>query len=223
MSESDRALARRMARESLQRGDATGWFEKLYDAAQGDEQAIPWADMRTNPSLADWLESRSVAGNAKRALVIGCGLGDDAEELAHRGFAVTAFDISATAVAWCRRRFADTSVEYCVADMLDLRTEWYGAFDLVVEIYTLQSLPPELRTAAMRQMAGAVAPGGTLLLVARGREPDEDPGALPWPLAKEELEEFIGSGLAVANFADSLDRSEHPPVRHFRVEYHRNG
>lgn len=39
-----------------------------------------------------------------RAVVIGCGLGDDAEYLASMGYEVTAFDISPTAIAMCHTR-----------------------------------------------------------------------------------------------------------------------
>jgi hypothetical protein len=39
-----RARARQLAQEFAQRGEATGWFEKLYSQAQGNEQAIHWAD-----------------------------------------------------------------------------------------------------------------------------------------------------------------------------------
>jgi len=65
-----------------------------------------------------------------------------------------------------------------------------NAFDLVVEIYTLQVLPPELRHTAMDRLAGLVAPSGTLLVICRGRDPDDDPGAMPWPLTRAELDAF---------------------------------
>ena len=102
MSELDRSMARRLAQESLARGDATGWFDTLYVAADGNPAHVPWADLKVNGNLASWLAKRPSAGRGGRALVVGRGLGDDAEELARRGFAVTAFDISARAVAWCR-------------------------------------------------------------------------------------------------------------------------
>ena len=37
MKEQARAKARQLAQEFVQRGDATGWFEKLYTQAQGNE------------------------------------------------------------------------------------------------------------------------------------------------------------------------------------------
>jgi len=101
-----RAHAGALAQEFLSRGDAVGWFEALYAGAKGDPRAVQWADLLPNPHYVAWAEHRELRGEGKRALVVGCGLGDDAEDLARRGFRVVAFDVSATAIAWCRRRFA---------------------------------------------------------------------------------------------------------------------
>jgi hypothetical protein len=40
MKDQARAKAQQLAQEFVQRGDATGWFERLYTEAQGNEQAI---------------------------------------------------------------------------------------------------------------------------------------------------------------------------------------
>ena len=145
MTQPDRAIARRLAQESLAKGNATGWFDTLYTQAQGDPARIPWADLHVNPHFAAWLAQHPLEGQSKTALVIGCGLGDDAEELAARGFRVTAFDVSPTAIAWCRRRYRQSHVDYCVADLLNLPAAWRLMFDFVLEVYTLQVLPPDLR------------------------------------------------------------------------------
>lgn len=221
MSEPDRALARRLAHESLAKGDATGWFEALYDAADGNERLVPWADMRVNPNLTDWLERLAAPAAGLSVLVVGCGLGDDAEHLAARGCSVTAFDISPRAVAWCRQRFPTTNVDYRVADVLSQPPAWSLAFDLVVEIFTLQVLPPELRPLAIAGIAGCVAPGGTLLVIARARDTADERGTMPWPLTKDELSLFASHGLETVAFEDFDDKSEDPPVRRFRAEYRR--
>lgn len=147
-------------------------------------------------------------------------MGDDAEALAALGYRVTAFDVSSSAIDWCRRRFGNSSVDYCVADLLKLPVAWRATFDFVLEIYTLQVLPLELRGAAAAEMARCVAPGGTLLLIARGREPREERGTMPWPLERDELAYFSQCGLEVTSFEDFFD-DEDPPVRRFRVEYRR--
>jgi SAM-dependent methyltransferase len=161
-----------------------------------------------------------VNGAGCRALEVGCGLGDDAEDLARRGFAVTAFDVSATAIDWCRRRFPGSPVEYVVADLLNPPAEWARAFDFVQESYTLQVLPPDVREVAIRRVARFVAPGGSLLVVARGREPSDPPGTMPWPLVHDELGGFGRAGLEELSFEDFSD-DETPPVRRFRAVYRR--
>src|SRR5579875_740285 len=103
--EDARTRGRRLAREALARGDATGWFEELYATAGGEARHVQWADMEPNPALVAWLERAEAHGAPGRAVVVGCGLGDDAEELSRRGYGVVAFDVAPTAVAWCRRRF----------------------------------------------------------------------------------------------------------------------
>jgi 2-polyprenyl-3-methyl-5-hydroxy-6-metoxy-1,4-benzoquinol methylase len=220
MKEQARAKARQLAREFVQRGDATGWFEELYTQAQGNEQAIHWADMAVNSNLLGWLDRRNIQGKGKRALVVGCGLGDDAEELARRGFEVVAFDIAPTAIAWCRQRFPQSPVEYVVTDVFDPPGEWRGSFDFILEAYTLQVLPAEVRSRAMTSIAGLLAPGGMLLVICRGRSATDPPGELPWPLTTEELETLTSAGLRQGHFEDFFDQEE-PPVRRFRVEYQR--
>jgi hypothetical protein len=90
-------------------------------------------------------------------------------------------------------------------------------FDFVLESYTLQVLPPELRPVAAGAIAGLLAPGGTLLVIARGRASHEDPGAMPWPLTPAELRGMF-AGLRLVRFDDFVD-DEHPPVRRLRAEY----
>ncbi|PWG72600.1 SAM-dependent methyltransferase, partial [Enterococcus hirae] len=76
-------------------------------------------------------------------------MGDEAADLARRGCRVTAFDISPTAVAWAQQRFPDLDVDWRVLDLLDLPGDLRGAFGLVVEVRTVQSLPASRRDDAM--------------------------------------------------------------------------
>lgn len=188
-------------------------FEEIYARAGEDLASIPWADLTPNPALTAWLEERP-ALDGQRGLVVACGLGDDAEELARRGCRVTAFDISPTAIERCRQRFPASPVDYVVADVFDLPSGWAGSFDLVVEIRTLQSLPLERRETAARAIAATVAPGGTLFVRAAAREPGEELGSRPWPLMQSELGAFTGdAGLLELTFRD-----EPPgPGRRFRT------
>ncbi|MDZ4170493.1 MAG: class I SAM-dependent methyltransferase [Coriobacteriia bacterium] len=218
MNGENRAVARELASRHVADGDPLGWFEILYASAGDDSSIIPWVDLEPNPNLVSWLDSHGMVGSGCAALKVGCGLGDDAEELSRRGFETTAFDISSTAISWCRRRFPDSSVRYVEADLLQPPGDWTGRFDLVVESYTLQVLTPRLRPDAMRRVASFVAPGGTLLVIARGRDSSEPEGAMPWPLTRQEFSVFEDTGLTVVEFEDYVD-DEDPPVRRFRVNY----
>ncbi len=216
----DRNRVREIAQSFLEKGDPKGWFEALYVEAAERGEAIPWADRVANPMLVAWLDSARVDSTGKRALIVGCGLGDDAERLALLGFDVTAFDISAKAVAWCQQRFPQSPVHYIAADLLEAPSEWRGSFDLVIEIFTLQVLPADLRPAALQSLAGLLAPDGQLLIIARGGEPGEDNGSIPGRLTQGLLGQLTHEGLVEDTFEDFFD-DETPPVRRFRVVYRR--
>ena len=216
----DRTRARQLADEFLDRNDPKGWFEALYKEAQGDPSKIPWADMEPNPNLMEWLNANSISGSGKKAFVSGCGLGDDAEDLSRRGFDVTACDISPEAIQWCKRRFPQSRINYTVADICRLPDSLSNRFDFALEISTLQVIAAQHRPMAMDGLARALVPGGRLLVIARGREALDDPGNMPWPLTREEVRYFTHLGLQETRFEDYRDH-ENPPVRRFRIEYHR--
>jgi threonine dehydrogenase-like Zn-dependent dehydrogenase len=186
--------ARQLAAESLGENDPTGWFERLYAAARDGEAVVPWDRGAPHPVLAEWVAERGLRGDGRRALVVGTGLGADAELVASLGFATTAFDISETAIATARRRFPHSGVDYRVADLLRLPPEWREAFDLVVEIMTVQSLPPGHHPAAIAAVAATVAAGGTLIVIGSAGA-GAAAGGPPWPLTRAEVESFAGTGL----------------------------
>jgi SAM-dependent methyltransferase len=214
----DRTRARTLAREAIARGEAVTWFDELYREAEAGTTVVPWADLVANPHMVEWLDATPLTRG--RALDVGTGLGDNAEELARRGHRVTAFDVSRTAIERARARFPDSPVDYRVADLLAPPAEWHAAFDLVAETYTLQVLPPPERHAAARVLRDLMAPGGVLLVIARGREPEEPEGAMPWPLTRAEIEAIAGDGLVLERFEDFVD-AEDPPVRRFRATFRR--
>jgi SAM-dependent methyltransferase len=214
----DRTRARELAAEFKSKGDPLGWFDALYREAQSGNTEIPWADLVPNPNLLDFWKSHPQESRNKSALIIGSGLGDDAEQLSAWGFETTAFDISATAITATKTRFPATKVQYIAADLLAPPASWRANFDFVFESYTLQSLPPELREQAFTEIAEFLKPAGLLLVIARGRDPEEDPGHVPWRLTRAELAQFSSAGLQEVSFDDYLDPYD-PGVRKFRAAY----
>ena len=218
MTEANISKVEKLARQSYARNDPTGWFEELYDTAQGDESAIPWANLTVNPNLASWLKKQNLQGQGKTALVVGCGLGDDAEALANLGFEVLGFDISPTAIAWCQRRFLGSQVNYVIDDLLNPTVINNHNFDFILESYTLQALPASVRHQGIESISKLLAPQGRLLIICRGRDVNEPATSLPFPLTKQELAYFEQLGLKPIRFEDYLDQGD-KAVRRFRIEY----
>ena len=154
--------------------EAAAWDERYRAATRA------WSG-RPNPTLVDEVADLTPG----RALELGCGEGADAVWLAARGWAVVAVDFSIAALERGAEHARAAGAE--VADRLgwrcrDLAT-WEpvaGAFDLVTAHFL--HAPSPQREEMLARWAAAVAPGGTLLLVAHspldleqarvGRPPD---------------------------------------------------
>ena len=220
-----RARTRELAEQFNERGDPLGWFDTLYKESEGDAEKIPWADMEPNRFFRGWAESRDLKGEGRTALVVGCGLGDDAKFLHDLGFKVTAFDISPTAIEWAKRHYGDEDIRFETADLFEPPEEWKytssgsGGFDFVLEIYTIQPLPLEMRPKVIDSIAAFVGRSGNLVVVTHGREDDEEVNEVPWPLSKADLSGFEKNGLRQADFQEFLDKED--GKRRFVVEYFR--
>jgi SAM-dependent methyltransferase len=115
-------------------------------------------------------------------LDVGCGEGADALWLAGRGWRVTGVDLSTVALERAARHAAEAGpgmaarIDWVHADLIG----WdpgVARYDLVSSQYL--HLPPEVREALFRALAGAVAPGGTLLIV--GHHPSDLQTTMPRP------------------------------------------
>jgi SAM-dependent methyltransferase len=189
-------LTAELAERSLAADDPTGWFEPLYAAGRSGTVKMPWDRPAANRLLVAALGE--VTADGRTAVVVGCGLGEDAEELARRGFRTTAFDVSPSAVAVARERHPQSSVDYRVADLFDLPADWQRAFDLVVEIVTVQSLPPSRQAEAAAAVSGLLSPGGELLVIASARAGSGEIAlgdGPPWPLGHDEVQAFAVGGV----------------------------
>ena len=145
----------------------------------------------------------------------GLRLGADAEFLAGLGFRTTGFDIAPTAIEQAQARHPESRVDYRVADLLALDDALVGAFDLVVEIFTLQALPDPPRAEAAAGVRSLVAPGGTLFAVAfrAGGAPEGPPP--PFPQTRADMESLASDGLTLVELAEAADQR-------WRAEYRRH-
>jgi len=213
-----RARTKQLQTEFASRGDITGWFEVLYKESEGNNELIPWADLEPNLYLRRWVEANGLLGDGRSALVVGCGLGDDARYLHDLGFKVTGFDISPTAIDWARRLHAETDIQFEVADLFQPFRGWLGAFDLVLEVYTIQPLPIEMRPKVIDAISAFVGQNGRLIVVTRGRDDEEASEEVPWPVSRHDLKRFQENGLDEVDFVVMQPEDEDEPCR-FVVEY----
>lgn len=219
---------RMLAAESLASADPAGWFEHLYAAAANGKAILPWDRGAPHPLLMEWAQllpqdgHRSAPGSVpnRSAMVVGAGLGEDAEFIATFGFVTVAFDIADSAIEAARRRFPGSNVRYLTADLLEPPPRWHRAFDLVIEIFTVQSLPVPYHPQVIRNVAELVAPGGTLLVIAAGRVKGDTMEGPPWPLTRSEIDTFAHSGLEPLEIEDARMPAQ-PDVRRWRATFHR--
>lgn len=166
------------------------WFEGIYSDAHDDPARVPWADLQPHPMLLEWLntDAPGIVRPGSAVTVVGCGLGDDAAELASRGYDVAAFDLSPTAIHWARRRFPHLADRFIVADLLQPPAELRRRGDVVVEIHTLQSVAPQMRSAMVGGLACLARPRGLVVAIARTCDAGAPvPAAPPFPIPREEL------------------------------------
>jgi len=189
-----------IASEHYGRGDVLGWFDALYKESAGDPEKIPWADLEPNAYFKQWAEATGLKGDGRKALVVGCGLGDDANYLHELGFKVTAFDLSPTAIEWAKKLYPSDEIAFEVVNLFEPPRGWLGAFDFVLEIYTIQPLPIEMRVDAIDAVSRFVNESGEVVVVTRGRADDEELGELPWPLSRKDLAQFEANGLRQTDF-----------------------
>ena len=218
MTEFDPVAYKRMVKSFQDRDEPTGWFDRIYTDAQGDYRAVFWADLEPNPYLLGWLASRDFSHAGRKAIVVGCGVGDDAEALSEAGYEVTAFDIAPEAIRLCKKRYPDTRANYLVADLFDYPPQWAESFDLVYECNTIQVLPGKYRIQARDAMVSLLATGGYLLVSCRSRRKGEQEDDIPLPLDKDEIDGFIRCGLSEESF-EAYDDTQDPPVPHFFASY----
>ncbi len=211
----------RLASRSIAAGDPTGWFDRLYAAGTAGEVPMPWDRAAPHPMLLQWMQASGLARRGRRAIVVGCGLGADAEYVAGLGYATVAFDVAETAIRVARQRHPGTSVHYLTADLLNSPPDWRAAFDLVVDVFTVQALPDPPRRTAIVNVGRMVAPGGTLIVIAaRHVETDAEVHGPPWPLKREEIDAFTTDGLSPVRVEETAD-PRWPDHARWRAEFRR--
>lgn len=154
-------------------GERPRWDAAFWDERYGSSPQV-WSG-HVNAVVRDEVASLPPG----RALDVGCGEGGDALWLAEQGWQVLGVDVSSVAIERAVARAAEVGLDgrttWEVRDLM----EWappVRSFDLVAAAFI--HLPTDDRRTAYAALAGAVAPGGTLLVVAHH---PNDIGVVPRP------------------------------------------
>lgn len=190
------------------------FFEDMYKKNENNHENIPWARQDVNPLLQTYLDKYEE--HKGKALVIGCGLGDDAYALDNAGYDVVAIDISQTALDLAQKRFSDSDVLFEKQDIFDMPDKYHENFDFVFEALTIQSLPRKFREKMVHAVANTVVKNGKILVVAHQYNGNND--GPPWPLTEEEISLFKKHNMKELSFELISESSQISNTR-YRVLY----
>ena len=144
---------------SLVRHESRQIMERESWNARYDGRELVWT-----ASPNQFLVAEVAALAPGRALDLGCGEGRNAVWLAEHGWEVTAVDFSDVGIAKAQEMALQRSVTVdWLIDDLNRYDPPARAYDLVIDFYL--HIPPDQRREVLAKAAGAVASGGTLLVV----------------------------------------------------------
>lgn len=216
MSDFDPIAYKKMVQTYQKNDNPLGWFDSIYTDAEGDYKSVFWADLAPNPYLVSWLKTHQEVQGRKRAIVVGCGVGDDAEALSAFGYDVIAFDISSEAIRLCKNRYPQSKVKYSVENLFDYPQKWRNNFDLVYECNTIQVLPDKYRIQARDAMVSFLDEDAFILVSCRSRNEGDQLDDIPLPLDKKEIDGFVKCQLKEKSF---LAYDDDNSVPHFFATY----
>ncbi|MFI8961933.1 class I SAM-dependent methyltransferase [Streptomyces sp. NPDC053493] len=177
-------------------------YEKAFGRLPEQRAAVDWLTRRLRPGA--------------RVLDVGSGTGRPVAELLVRaGHEVTGIDVSDTMVTLAREQVPGARFERC--DVLDFEAPEAG-FDAVCAFFPLLMMSRAEATAALRRMAGWLAPGG--FLVSATVPADVEEVEIVWMGRRARVSSFSAEeyvrllreecGLEVLHQAVSLFRPDEP-------------
>jgi SAM-dependent methyltransferase len=172
---------------------------------------IPW-NIETPPdALVRLVESGKVP--PCEVIDLGCGAGNYAIYLAHKGFNVTGVDISPTAIKFAKENAKKKKVKcnFLVADVVDdLMNVVKKTFDFAYDWEVLHHIFPEKRKKFVQNVYGVLNPGGKYFSVCfnekdmqfggSGKFRNTPLGTVLYFSSKEELNDLFSSYFDIIEF-----------------------
>jgi SAM-dependent methyltransferase len=172
------------------------WWDARY--ARGD---AGWDIAEVAPPIRRLLDEERLEKGS--ALIVGCGRGHEAHELARRGFSVVALDWSRLALEGAR--FGAGAVRLLQGDVRRLPL-CDGSFDYVLEHTCYCAIDPVDRPDYRREVTRVLKPGGRLLgLFYEPAQPQKP----PFPVTREDIVSGFGDRFEIERLecpGDSIER-----------------
>ncbi|XTZ13625.1 class I SAM-dependent methyltransferase [Micromonospora echinospora] len=139
-------------------------FESVYRGESLYGERAPWEIERPQAAFVELEKAGLIRGDVFDA---GCGTGETSLFLAGRGYAVTAVDFSAAAIATAQRKAADggLDVSFHVDDVLNLSIG-DGQFDTVIDSGTARMFGSQGLAAYAEQLHRVCRPGAVAHVLA---------------------------------------------------------
>ena len=184
-----------------------------------------WELGTADPVLVRALDDRGIVGPG-RALDVGCGTGDNAIELARRGFEVTAIDLAERPLTQAREKAdaAGLTIGFRQADVT--RFEEEGPFDLIVDRGLLMSLFGERARRTYTSAVIRLTTDGSGVYQAQWELPEVprvlSPGwfvtaAKGIVVAPDEVEQRLGEAFLIERLCRSVEPTDDPGMRRLGI------
>jgi SAM-dependent methyltransferase len=168
------------------------YFERAYEGTP------TWDIGRAQAAVERLADGGWMAGTI---LDVGCGTGENAISLAHRGLDVVGVDLVAAAIEKARIKAGrrGVAVEFLVWDALRL-AELGRTFDTALDVGLFHSLQPEQREVYAASLRAAIRPGGrAVLLCWSSRNPF---GYGPERIRKSDIRASFSRGWSIEDIAE---------------------
>jgi len=182
-----------------------GW-DAMYQ--QQAIETMPWFYAELDDDLRQALDQLGLRDGS--ALDLGTGPGTQAMQLARRGFAVTAADISEAAIRLARATAEAQGITVTWQQDDILATRLSGPFDLIFDRGCFHVLPPERRQDYASTVTGLLTPGGYFFLKCFSHLQAGTQG--PHRFTPEQIREIFGSRLQVRSVEETVYQGTLDPL-----------
>ena len=182
-----------------------GW-EARY--RQQSVETMPWFYAELDDDLRQALDELGLHSGI--ALDLGTGPGTQAMQLARRGFAVTATDLSESAIRLAGAKAEAQGLEITWRQDDILASRLAGQFDIIFDRGCFHVLPPERRADYVGTVTGLLRPGGSYFLKCFSSRQPGTQG--PHRFTSEQIREIFGGGLQVRSITETVYQGTLDPL-----------